>query len=61
MDDLIRRLKGGRLAEGATRIYIAGEKEFEQAERRSQGIPLEAKVVDSLKQISEETGVEYDL
>jgi len=61
MDDLIRRLKNGRLAEGATRIYIAGEKEFEQAERRSQGIPLEAKVVDSLKQIAIQTGEVYDL
>jgi len=62
MDDLIRRLKGGRLAEGASRIYIHGEKEFEQTERRmQQGVPLEAKVVDSLKQIADQTGVEYDL
>lgn len=61
MDDVIRRLKNGRLAEDATRIYVAGEKEFEQTERRSQGIPLEAKVIDSLKQIAAQTGVEYDL
>lgn len=58
MDDLIRRLKGGRLAEGATRIYIHGEKEFEEAERRSQaGIPLGAKVVASLQQIAAELGI----
>jgi LDH2 family malate/lactate/ureidoglycolate dehydrogenase len=61
MDDLIRRLKNGRLAEGAARIYIPGEKEFEQAAQRSHGIPLEAKVVDSLKKIAAEAGVEYDL
>ena len=32
MDRLIRELKGGNLAEGATRIYVHGEKEFEEAE-----------------------------
>ncbi len=62
MDDLIRRLKGGRLAAGASRIYVHGEKEFEQTDKRmEQGIPLEAKVVDGLKQIAAQTGVEYDL
>ncbi len=62
MDDLIRRLKGGRLAEGATRIYIHGEKEFEEAERRSKdGIPLGARVEASLKQIAADLGVEYNL
>jgi L-2-hydroxycarboxylate dehydrogenase (NAD+) len=62
MDDLIRHLKGGRLAEGATRIYVHGEKEFEEARRRDeQGIPLGAKVEAGLKQIAAELGVEYDL
>ncbi len=62
MDRFIRELKGGNLAEGASRIYVHGEKEFEEAERRSQdGIPLEAKVEASLKEIAAELGVEYDL
>ena len=62
MDNLIRELKGGNLAEGASRIYVHGEKEFEEAERRSQrGIPLEAKVEASLKQIAAELDVAYDL
>jgi len=62
MDAFIRELKGGNLAEGASRIYVHGEKEFEEAERRSQGgIPLEAKVEASLKEIAAELGVEYDL
>ena len=61
MDDFIRELKGGNLAEGATRIYVHGEKEFEEAERRSRdGIPLEAKVEASLKQIATELAVEYN-
>jgi LDH2 family malate/lactate/ureidoglycolate dehydrogenase len=62
MDDLIRRLKGGRLAEGATRIYVHGEKEFEETDRRkANGIPLGAKVEASLKQIAVDLGVPYDL
>ncbi|HSR34108.1 MAG TPA: Ldh family oxidoreductase [Anaerolineae bacterium] len=62
MDRLISELRGGNLAEGATRIYVHGEKEFEEAERRAkQGIPLGAKVEASLKQIAADLGIEYDL
>lgn len=62
MDRLLQQLKGGDLAEGASRIYIHGEKEFEEHQRRSeQGIPLEAKVVASMQQVAAELGVEYDL
>jgi LDH2 family malate/lactate/ureidoglycolate dehydrogenase len=62
MDRFIQELKGGSLAEGATRIYIHGEKEFEEAERRgNQGIPLEAKVEASLKQIAADFGIAYNL
>jgi L-2-hydroxycarboxylate dehydrogenase (NAD+) len=62
MDQLIRELKGGALAESATRIYVHGEKEFEEAKRRSeQGIPLGPKVEASLKQIAADLEIEYDL
>jgi L-2-hydroxycarboxylate dehydrogenase (NAD+) len=62
MDDLIGRLKNGRLAEGAARIYVHGEKEFEEADRRAEhGIPLGAKVEASLKQIAADLGIDYDL
>lgn len=62
MDRLIRELKAGSLAEGATRIYVHGEKEFEEAERRSEhGIPLGAKVEASLRQIAVDLGLGYDL
>ena len=62
MDNLIRRLKNGRLAEGASRIYIHGEKEFEEAGRRAErGIPLGAKVEASLKQVAADLDVAYDL
>ena len=62
MDRFVQELKGGSLAEGATRIYVHGEKEFEEAERRaSQGIPLEPKVEASLKTIAADFGIAYDL
>ncbi len=62
MDAFIRELKGGNLAEGASRIYVHGEKEFEEADRRSaHGIPLEPKVEASLKQIASELEIPYDL
>jgi L-2-hydroxycarboxylate dehydrogenase (NAD+) len=62
MDDLQRRLKDTPKAEGETRIYIHGEKEFEEVERRSrEGIPLNPKVAADLRAVGEELGVEYDL
>jgi len=62
MDDLIRRLKNSPKAEGANRIYIHGEKEYEEAERRTKdGIPLDAKIEADLRAIGQELNVKYDL
>jgi len=62
MDDLQRRLKEAPKAEGQARIYIHGEKEYEEAERRSRdGISLNPKVAADLRAIADELGVEYDL
>jgi LDH2 family malate/lactate/ureidoglycolate dehydrogenase len=62
MDDIIRRLKGSAKAEGAERIYIHGEKEFEEEDRRRRvGIPLHPVTVATMQQIARELGVEYDL
>jgi len=59
MDDLIHRLKDAPKAAGADRIYIHGEKEFEQAERlKNLGIPLNPKVAEDLRGIAEQLGVE---
>ncbi len=58
MDDLISRLKNALKAEGATRIYIHGEKEFEETERLArQGVPLISKVADELRNIAEQLGM----
>jgi L-2-hydroxycarboxylate dehydrogenase (NAD+) len=62
MDDVQQRLKNAPRAEGQNRIYIHGEKEFEEAERRSrEGIPLTPKVLEELREIAKELNVEFDL
>jgi LDH2 family malate/lactate/ureidoglycolate dehydrogenase len=62
MDDLQRRLKEVPKAEGRDRVYIHGEKEYEEAERRSRdGIPLNPKVLADLRALGEEMGVEHAL
>jgi L-2-hydroxycarboxylate dehydrogenase (NAD+) len=62
MDDLQRRLKDAPKAEGQTRIYIHGEKEYEETERRlKDGITLNPKVAADLRAIAGELGMEYAL
>jgi L-2-hydroxycarboxylate dehydrogenase (NAD+) len=62
MDDLIRRMKGSRKAEGQSRIYVHGEKEFETVEiRQKQGIPLHPKVAAELEAIAAELEVTYPM
>ncbi len=58
MDDLISRLKTAPKTEVAERIYVHGEKEFEQAEcLEKEGIVLNAKVVQELRTIAKELGL----
>jgi LDH2 family malate/lactate/ureidoglycolate dehydrogenase len=58
MDDLIVRMKADAKAEGHDRIYIHGEKEYEQYEiRQKEGIPLNPKVAEDLRQIARELGL----
>jgi L-2-hydroxycarboxylate dehydrogenase (NAD+) len=62
MDDLQCRLRDTPKAAGESRIYIHGEKEYEEAEIRSRdGIPLNPKVAADLKGVAEEMGIGYDL
>jgi len=62
MDDLQQRLKSAPKAEGQSRIYIHGEKEYENTERHlEEGIPLDPKVVADLRAIARELQVEYSL
>ncbi len=62
MDDLQQRLRDTPKVEGEDRIYIHGEKEYDQAEINARdGIPLNPKVVADLQAIGEELGVAYNL
>jgi LDH2 family malate/lactate/ureidoglycolate dehydrogenase len=62
MDRLIQALKTTPPMAGQDRVYVAGEIEFETAEERAeQGIPLIRSVLDSIRAVSEQVGVAYDL
>jgi LDH2 family malate/lactate/ureidoglycolate dehydrogenase len=62
MDDIMQRLKNSPKSEGADRIFIHGEKEFEmEDECRVKGIVLHPKVVTDMQAIAAEEGVTYDL
>ena len=62
MDRLIRELKSTPPVEGESRVYVAGEIEFETAEERAErGIPLHGSVLKGLREVSEQLGVAYDL
>jgi LDH2 family malate/lactate/ureidoglycolate dehydrogenase len=60
MDRLARELKDSPKAEGQSRIYVHGEKSFARAERhRREGIPMDPKIVESLKKMGSELGVSW--
>ncbi|HWO93603.1 MAG TPA: Ldh family oxidoreductase [Dehalococcoidia bacterium] len=62
MDEAIRALRNSAKAEGAERIYVAGEKEFEtERERRTNGIPLHPEVVETLRRLSDEAKAPWTL
>lgn len=62
MDSLIAKLKNAPKAKGQTRIYIAGEKEFEMANyNQKHGVPILASVVDEIKKQGEKLGVPFNL
>jgi L-2-hydroxycarboxylate dehydrogenase (NAD+) len=55
MDNYIDELKNSEKAEGESRIYVHGEKEFEMQEKREQnGCPLDEKTVERLLALSKE-------
>lgn len=62
MDDLLTQLKNSPKAEGQERIFIHGEKEFENADRSAvEGISLSETTVNILKKTGLEDGIEFDL
>ena len=60
MDILIRKFKNSNKADRESRIYIHGEKEFEKEEQhKKEGVPVHKKVIETMKTIAEETGIEF--
>lgn len=59
---LLDAVRGAKRVAGQPRIYIAGEKEAEESERRRQGgIPLLGKVVRDLTEVGRLVGVPFEL
>ena len=62
MDDLLRSLKDSPKAEGAQRIWVAGEPEWEcERRRRREGIPLAPGLVVQLRGVAAATGLPFTL
>ncbi|HVP23374.1 MAG TPA: Ldh family oxidoreductase [Conexivisphaerales archaeon] len=60
MDQLVAKLKGAERLPGAEEIYVAGEKSFyTEGVRRQMGVALDAKTVELLRQLGQETGVPF--
>jgi L-2-hydroxycarboxylate dehydrogenase (NAD+) len=58
MDKFINILKNSEKAEGKDRIYIHGEKEFENEEKQKETVSISNKVIEKMREIGEEAGVE---
>ncbi len=57
MDSLLKTLKDSDKAEGKERIFVHGEKEFEQSDKYQEYVDLHNKVVETLKEIGESFSV----
>ena len=56
---LLQELRDSARAEGHDRIYTHGEKEAENAKRyMEEGIPVNAKTLDEMREIAAELGIE---
>jgi LDH2 family malate/lactate/ureidoglycolate dehydrogenase len=62
MDAMIQEYRALPKAPGIERIYISGEIEQEiEKKRKTEGIPLNPSVAESLKELAGELGVKYDI
>ncbi len=61
MDNTLRTIRNSPVAPGASRVYVAGEKEWEsEAARQANGIPYGPVVMEMLRRLASETGVALD-
>jgi len=62
MDEWIRMIRDTRKAPGVDRIWLPGEKEFVEREKRlAQGIPLNENMIEELRSLAKEAGVSFDM
>lgn len=62
MDNLVRELRESPKAKGQEKIFVAGEKEFENTEyNQKHGIPLLVNVVKDLEQNGDKVGIPFNL
>jgi len=62
MDEMIEAFEALPKLPGVKKIYAAGGYEAEiEKDRKANGIPLNAKVIEELQELAKELGIEYDL
>ena len=63
MDNMIEKIESLPTLPGVQKAYVAGgfEGEVIVPDRKEKGIPLDTAVIQSLKDLSEELGIEYDI
>lgn len=61
LSKFVDEIKSAEKREGCTRIYVPGEKEYENAERQKERVKLYYKVIDEIKAIALELGVKFSL
>ena len=62
MDHVVQMLKDAPKAPGHDRIYIAGEKEYDNAKYNEEhGVPVIAPVIEDLKKDGEKMGLPFDI
>jgi len=62
MDEMIEAFEALPKLPGVKKIYVAGGYEAEiEKDRKANGIPLHAKVIQELQELAKELGIEYDL
>ena len=58
MDKFIGIMRDSEKAEGKDKIYIAGEKEFSKEDEQEETVSISNKVVENLKEIGNDVGIE---
>jgi LDH2 family malate/lactate/ureidoglycolate dehydrogenase len=62
LQTLVQEIRASELRPGVERVYLPGEIEYRrEQEKRERGVPLDADVLETLRQLAEELDVEFAL